>query len=172
MHVGRAEVWRAARPPTDTWQSTAGALRKQPPRDAQQAGVRGEAEPERDAAPFSYRVPIRPHIPHQNPQACLRRRRCCDALGRLPRRPPARSLAKFPTDTSLRMQLAPRRTGAPIKQQHHASRTAGNTPSVCVCVSTLARGAPCQCHCQRSRGLICREKDQSASRQRITDYLT
>ena len=65
MHVGRAEVWSAARAPTDTWQSTAGALRKQPPRDAQQAGVRRR----RPRAPLSRVASPSVPIPHQNPQA-------------------------------------------------------------------------------------------------------
>jgi len=94
--------WSAARPPTDTWQSTAGALRKQPPRDAQQAGVRGEGRASlKETLPLSRRVPI--------PHKCLC---CCLLLQRrtLPRRPPA-SLAKFPTDTSLRMRLGWHRGG-------------------------------------------------------------
>jgi hypothetical protein len=73
VHVGRAEMWRAARAPTDTWQGTARDLRKQPPRDTQQGGVGGPKET-RPAPPLAC-VPIRassvgisPTTTHQNPQ--------------------------------------------------------------------------------------------------------
>jgi hypothetical protein len=88
MHVGTAEVWSAARPPTDTWQSTAGALRKQPPRDAQQAGVRGREARKRRRLPS--RVPIRPH-PSSKSTSLPACDLCMLMLLRrtLPRRPPA-----------------------------------------------------------------------------------
>jgi hypothetical protein len=67
VHVGRAEIWRAARPPTDTWQSTARDLRKQPPRDTQLGGPKET----RRAPPLARVRPhpcfIRRHLPHHDP---------------------------------------------------------------------------------------------------------
>jgi len=75
--LGRAaEVRSAARPPTDTWQSTAGALRKQPARDAQHTGVSGPDAPSR--------VPLPHHTHPPSPCTSLLLRRT------LPRRPAAR----------------------------------------------------------------------------------
>jgi hypothetical protein len=56
---------------TDTWQGTAWVLRKQPPRDAQQGGVRGPKETRTwpPLFPSLACVPIRaPAATHQNPQ--------------------------------------------------------------------------------------------------------